>query len=270
MKGNQNHFQFSTMKKVSALSTRYLNICGLVILMISLISCNSQSVVTASPIPALVSNQVGGNETLEQLIDHLTLTGTFVEVGGDIQQPFFLAQGKLLRVDDEEIQVYIYPDFATRRAASDSISSDGTVIGQTNITWINTPFIWASEDLIVFYLGSDPELVAVISGYLGEPLAKPETTPQEVEPDQDYPLAVFEAVKDLSIRQNLSADQIAVISFERQVWPDSCLGLADPGEMCKQALTSGYKIILSILDKDFIYHTDEIGYSVRSANRRIP
>lgn len=65
------------------------------------------------------------------------------------------------------------------------------------------------------------------------------------------------AVSDLAERLNLAPDAITVANVEQVQWPDSAMGLPEPGMMYTQALVPGYRIILQALGREFAYHTDE-------------
>ena len=48
----------------------------------------------------------------------------------------------------------------------------------------------------------------------------------------------------------------SIVSVERVSWPDSCLGLARPDEVCAQVITIGYRVVVSRDGKQLEYHTD--------------
>jgi hypothetical protein len=56
---------------------------------------------------------------------------------------------------------------------------------------------------------------------------------------------------------------VQVVSYEQEQWPDSCLGLAEPGEMCLQVITPGWSILLDAGGKRYEIHTDETGSRLR-------
>jgi hypothetical protein len=103
-----------------------------------------------------------------------------------------------------------------------------------------------------------------------EPLTEIETpsrSPQAKPPggslSADAPKAVLSAVQSLSNSLNVAADQIEVVRYEERTWRDSCLGLGGPAEMCLQALTPGYLVILRAGGEEYEIHTDATGASVR-------
>jgi hypothetical protein len=117
-------------------------------------------------------NEVGG---YVELIDALRATGAQVQVADqELEQPFFTPQAQVIRIEgyDGEVQVFEYADDAARQAESSQISPDGSSIGTTMVTWVDQPHFWAKGRLIVLYVGSDAEMEALLTGLLGEPIAR--------------------------------------------------------------------------------------------------
>lgn len=48
----------------------------------------------------------------------------------------------------------------------------------------------------------------------------------------------------------------ALVEAEAVLWPDACLGAAEPGEICAQVVTPGYRIIIERGGQRTEYHTD--------------
>lgn len=65
---------------------------------------------------------------------------------------------------------------------------------------------------------------------------------------------VTQAMQDLAQRQNISEDQITLLSFESMVWPDGAYGCPSPGMMYTQVLSDGYLIQLQVGKEIFNYH----------------
>jgi hypothetical protein len=82
------------------------------------------------------------------------------------------------------------------------------------------------------------------------------------------PDAIALAVRqDLSRRLGLPIDRLTVSAAVGQTWPDGCLGLANPGEVCTQAIVPGWRVTLSDGNQSYIYRTDDTGRTVRSEER---
>jgi hypothetical protein len=77
------------------------------------------------------------------------------------------------------------------------------------------------------------------------------------------PPAILDAVKaDLAQRALASRGEISVVEVSAQEWPDGSLGCPTPGQMYTQMLTSGYRIVLAIADKQYDYRSTEQGQFV--------
>ena len=92
------------------------------------------------------------------------------------------------------------------------------------------------------------------------PTIPPQPTPEAL---VVYPPAVWAAIEDLALHLMINPDQVKVISFLKEEWPDSCLGLAAADEMCLQVITPGYRVLLGASGQRFEYHTDQSGGALR-------
>ena len=83
----------------------------------------------------------------------------------------------------------------------------------------------------------------------------------------DLPESVSQAViQDVSRITNINPNRLKIISYSQQTWPNGCLGLPKPGEFCTQALVEGWRVVVANSDKEWIYHTNANGSSLRLAN----
>ncbi len=88
--------------------------------------------------------------------------------------------------------------------------------------------------------------------------------------NQNLPESVSQAViQDLSRRTNINPNKLKIIRYSQQTWNNGCLGLAKPGEFCTQALVEGWRVVLSDGNKQWIYHTNSNGRSLRLANANL-
>lgn len=88
----------------------------------------------------------------------------------------------------------------------------------------------------------------------------PEPTPT---PPPDPPYAVTAAELHLSKDLGIPVDEIDYVSFSREEWSDTCLGLAEPGEMCAQVITPGWRVVLMAEGQQYVYRTDASGEVIR-------
>lgn len=73
------------------------------------------------------------------------------------------------------------------------------------------------------------------------------------------------AIERLAENFNLPTQDITLLSAEEEEWPDGCLGVAQEGLVCTQAITPGYRILLEADGRQVEYRTNEDGTQVRPA-----
>jgi hypothetical protein len=73
----------------------------------------------------------------------------------------------------------------------------------------------------------------------------------------DLERLVDRAKKDLTRRLEITPDEIEVLRIEKAEWPDTSLGCAEPGLARRPVAIPGYRIILSIQGREYIYHTGQ-------------
>lgn len=62
------------------------------------------------------------------------------------------------------------------------------------------------------------------------------------------PLDAGSVVEAISAATGVPASGIQVVRLEQATWPDGCLGLASPGQVCSQALVDGWLAIVLMPD----------------------
>jgi hypothetical protein len=77
------------------------------------------------------------------------------------------------------------------------------------------------------------------------------------------PEVAIEIQNQLSETLGVPVDQIQIETVEQRDWPDGCLGLAGPDEVCTQAITPGWLVVFSIGDAEYRYRVDETGTNIR-------
>lgn len=117
------------------------------------------------------------------LVDALRGKGLTVEPVGEVQQPFFRAQGTTLRISGGEmkqpadVQSYDYNDTDFEGDGAAAATADVQEIGPDGnprtamITWVEPPHFFRKERVIVLYVGSDPAVIAVLTEFLGPQFA---------------------------------------------------------------------------------------------------
>jgi hypothetical protein len=100
-----------------------------------------------------------------------------------------------------------------------------------------------------------------LSSVLGQPVATGVSAvggPPAVEPE-----AVLAAVNNLAQSVGVDVNQIKVVNFEQVEWPDACLGLPQPDEVCAQVVTPGFLVVLEVNGAQYEVRTDQTGAIVR-------
>lgn len=68
---------------------------------------------------------------------------------------------------------------------------------------------------------------------------------------------------DLSKRTHIPTAKLKLIEAVPKTWNDSCFGLAQPDELCTQALVEGWRVMFSNGSQRWLYRTDKQGRGYR-------
>lgn len=60
--------------------------------------------------------------------------------------------------------------------------------------------------------------------------------------------------------------EITIVSSQRQDWPDSCLGLGQPGEVCSAEVISGWLMLIEFEDTTYKVRANDDASIVRIAS----
>jgi hypothetical protein len=132
---------------------------------------------TAAILVACATSQDAGESdtrsvgTYDELVAALRDNGSAVESLDPISQPFFEPEGRVIRVDGSEVQVFEYPNEEDAQLAAGTISSDGSSVGTTMISWVEAPHFFRSGSLIALYVGEEDAVVEALEAVLGPQLA---------------------------------------------------------------------------------------------------
>jgi hypothetical protein len=101
----------------------------------------------------------------------------------------------------------------------------------------------------------------------------PAVTPAASEPSQtgesDAPTAALSSEVSDRFLEFVAQDldipifELTIAKVEPATWPDGCLGLAAPDEICTQALVNGWQIEVRHMEQIWIYRTDETAQAIR-------
>lgn len=205
-----------------------------------------------------ISTEAPGIESAEEFIAALEAAGADVSEVGEFEVPAFGVPARMFQVDKALVHVYEYPDPKARLEVSQTISDDGVIIEWTPVTWPDRPNIWTMGRLIVVYPGTDGGLILLLSGLLGDSITQP------ISPvDEPYPPAVSAAIQSLADSLGINPGRIEVLNYEAVDWPDTCLGIPEPGVACAQVVTPGWRITLIVDGQSYDVNADEYGDNLR-------
>ena len=77
------------------------------------------------------------------------------------------------------------------------------------------------------------------------------------------PEVAVEIQNRISETLGVPVDQIQIETVEQRDWPNGCLGLAGPDEVCTEAITPGWLVVFSIDGTEYRYRVDETGTNIR-------
>ena len=98
--------------------------------------------------------------TLKEVAKRLTDGGLVISDSGRtaIRHSFLAVEGRLMRVSGSDLQVFIYPDPASRKADSDQIDTARVAPATAMIDWVTTPHLIASGNLVAIHLTPNARL----------------------------------------------------------------------------------------------------------------
>jgi hypothetical protein len=228
-------------------------------LLISLTAC-SQLGVSLADSPLSGSAQAPDDDQTGEytaLVAALRAAGAAVEEVGEINHASFPVAGHALTVDGGLVQVFEFRDEADRQEVSATISRTGAGIGTSLPAWVDQPSIWAKGRLIVVYAGADQAVGDMLTSILGPAITQP--GPAAGIPPQ----AVLDARKQVAEARGVPVEQVELAAVDQVQWPDACLGLPQPGEVCAQAAVPGWRAILNVDGQQVEVRTNLAGDVVR-------
>lgn len=106
-----------------------------------------------------------------RLIDDLRAAGLNAVPAEEVDQPFFTVPGKLIKIGDEDVQVFQFSDAAAASRQAALISPDGSSVGTSMIHWIGSPHFFRKGTLLVLYVGDSEEMKKALEKSLGQQFA---------------------------------------------------------------------------------------------------
>lgn len=121
-------------------------------------------------------NPVGptSSATFDQFVQALRQQGLTVSVAGQISpnaNGFFSVPAQQVRVNDAQVNAFVYASAQDAATEAGSISPDGQPSPTTRVTWVSTPRFYRKDALIVLYVGCAAEIVRALQATVGAPIA---------------------------------------------------------------------------------------------------
>lgn len=107
------------------------------------------------------------------LLDAIQSRGVLVQYVDEIaaESSSFSVPIKVISVGGADVQVYEFQSESDAQESSLTISEDGTEIGTSIIHWIDVPHFYTKGNIIVLYVGQNPEITNLLESFLGKQFA---------------------------------------------------------------------------------------------------
>ena len=130
---------------------------------------------TATPTQASTPTEVvshgGPVKDYVSLVDNLRAAGATVDPAGEVEQTFFSPLGYVITVNGVDVQTFEYPDDAAAESEAAQVAPDGSSIGTTMVTWVETPHFYRQGRVIALYVGEDAATLTLLESVLGAQFA---------------------------------------------------------------------------------------------------
>jgi hypothetical protein len=124
------------------------------------------------PILSVISNlEQQTSFDYDKLVEKLESSGASINIGESISQPFFTPQGQIVNLNGEDVQIFEYESGEEASNEAKLVSTDGSSIGTSMFTWIDTPHFYQSGSIIVIYIGNNPQVIGTLTELLGTQFA---------------------------------------------------------------------------------------------------
>jgi len=127
----------------------------------------------------------GPTDGPDKLVADLDAAGATAHVGALFAGDPFDAQGGLLCLGKEPVQLYVFGSVRDREAAVKKIDpANPSNMGTTMVDWNGRPRMWQRDRMIVVYLGEDAPTETLLRSILGDPFASGQGRPPLPGPNQ--------------------------------------------------------------------------------------
>ena len=117
------------------------------------------------------TNTTTGVNDYASFVSWIKGEGATVEEVGPFTQTFFDTQGKTVRIDGENVQVFEFADGSTMDQIAQQVLPDGSSVGTFTVDTIATPHFFKSGRIIVLYMGDNTKITSLLEKGLGKQFA---------------------------------------------------------------------------------------------------
>ena len=135
----------------------------------SLIGCEKQQAKNDSAENAVVQNDK--IESTEDFIKLLEESGYKIKASKEGNRGTLSGDLTAIDINDDNIFVYEYKDSKQMEEALNTISADGSMVGNAEVSWIKPPHLYKSGNIIAIYVGDNKEIIDLINKILGQQFA---------------------------------------------------------------------------------------------------
>ena len=136
----------------------------------------SRTIIAREVPPTVVIEPERQSNGSEVWLDALRAAGAAVEASGEVTQPFFSANGQVVSINGNEVQLFVYDDEATAKSEAGQVSPEGTAVGPNIMMWMATPHFYRSASTIALYIGDDETTLALLEKVFGSQFAGGQST----------------------------------------------------------------------------------------------
>ena len=144
-------------------------ICFLSAVAIGSTACQRKS--SVPNVPTQTKSSVKPVTDYLSLLENLRAAKVKVEEGEEVSQPFFSVKGRIIRLNGEDVQVFQFANTEAANVQAAAVSSTGSKIGTSSMSWLAPPHFYKREKLIVLYVGNSGNVIEALKSVLGQQFA---------------------------------------------------------------------------------------------------
>jgi len=119
--------------------------------------------------------------SISEIMEELEENGTAATEGGEVWQVFFEKRGRIIKINNEDVQVFEYENAMDAERQARLVSQDGSSVGTTMIAWVAAPHFYKRANIIAIYVGDDGKTIRALEEVFGRQFAGRESESNDVE-----------------------------------------------------------------------------------------